>query len=313
MLLPKNKIVVKHNSLIDASYHLSLVEQRVMLLAIVTAREICDLTPSTNIEVSAKDYISQYKVSNATAYETIKEAADSLFNRQFSYHNDYKNSNAITKARWVNKIIYAKDLGLIVLNLSDEVISLISRLEVQFTRYMLDQVSDFKSKYSVRVYELIIKWLKVGRTEKYELKDFRNKIGLLEKEYSSLGDFKKRVLDVAVKEINEKTDISIDLEQFKTGRSVTHIRFNIKCKLKKPVLESKNKVKNHKLTEDQIYMFSNKLSNDKKFQLHFPAYVGEDMNSYRIRIEKKLNDEFYVLEWFDFLIDNGFKAKTFEV
>ena len=73
-MLPENKIVVKDNSLIDASFNLSLVEQRIMLLAIVAAREVNKLTPDTAIEISAKDYISQYKVSEAIAYETIKEA-----------------------------------------------------------------------------------------------------------------------------------------------------------------------------------------------------------------------------------------------
>ena len=114
-MLPENKLIVKDNSLIDASFNLSLVEQRIMLLAIVTAREVNKLTPETPIEITAKDYISQYKVSEATAYETIKEAADSLFNRQFSYHDRYKDTDAISKARWVNKATYTKKLGLVVL------------------------------------------------------------------------------------------------------------------------------------------------------------------------------------------------------
>ncbi|WP_180025760.1 replication initiation protein, partial [Acinetobacter sp. YH16049] len=47
-----NKLVVKDNALIDASFNLSLIEQRIMLLAIVEARESQKLSPDTPIEVS---------------------------------------------------------------------------------------------------------------------------------------------------------------------------------------------------------------------------------------------------------------------
>ncbi len=305
-MLPENKLIVKDNSLIDASFNLSLVEQRLMLLAIVTAREVNKLTPETAIEISAKDYISQYKVSEATAYETIKEAADSLFNRQFSYHDRYKDTEAISKARWVNKATYTKKLGLVVVNLSAEVISLISRLEAQFTKYMLDQVSDFKSKYSIRLYELVLKWVVTGKTEKYEIEEFRNKIGVTPEEYSHLGDFKKRVIEVAIKEINSKTDIKVELEQFKTGRSVTHFQFKI---VKKEKLVKAIEL-NYKLTTQQIEMFSDLLARHSAFQSHFMADTGEDMENYKKRVRKKLTDEFYVKEWYSFLVAVGFKAKS---
>jgi len=306
-MLPENKLIVKDNSLIDASFNLSLVEQRIMLLAIVTAREVNKLTPETPIEITAKDYISQYKVSEATAYETIKEAADSLFNRQFSYHDRYKDTDAISKARWVNKATYTKALGLVVVNLSAEVISLISRLEAQFTKYMLDQVSDFKSKYSIRLYELVLKWVATGKTEKYAIEEFRNKIGVTADEYSYLGDFKKRVIEVAVKEINSKTDIKIELEQFKTGRSVTHFQFKISHKKEKLVKEI---ILNYKLTDQQIEMFSDLLARHSGFQSHFMADTGEDMENYKKRVRRKLADEFYVKEWYSFLVAVGFKAKS---
>ena len=55
-----NKLVVKDNALIDASFNLSLIEQRIMLLAIVGARESSNLTPDTPIEVLVSDYIHQF-------------------------------------------------------------------------------------------------------------------------------------------------------------------------------------------------------------------------------------------------------------
>lgn len=305
-MLPQNKIVVKDNSLIDASFNLTLVEQRIMLLAIVSAREINNLSPETPIEIKVKDYVQQYSVTNATAYETIKDAADILFNRQFSFNSRYKDTNAITKARWVNKITYVKDIGEIVLHLSSDVISLISRLESQFTKYMLDQVSGFKSKYSIRLYELVLKWSNTGKTEKYEIDDLRNKLGVSESEYKQFSDFKKRVLEVAINEISDQTDIKLEMTLIKAGRTVTHIQFRI---IPKQVKDVTPKQLNYKMSQSQIEMFGDLLCRNSEFQSYFVAERGEEMSAYIARVKKMLEKEFYVESWYPYLLKVGFKAK----
>ena len=306
-MLPRKKIIVKDNSLIDASFNLTLVEQRIMLLAIVSARETSNLTPESPIEIKVKDYMAQYSVSKATAYETIKDASDILFNRQFSYLDRYNGNDAVSKARWVNKITYVSDTGEIVLHLSSDVISLISRLESQFTKYMLDQVSGFKSKYSIRLYELVLKWLSASKTEKYEIKILREKLGIMENEYKQFADFNKRVLDVAVKEINKLTDIRLSFEMFKTSRSITHIQFKIFKNKEKNV----NKViLSYKMSDSQISMFGDLLANNQEFQNHFLADAGETIQLYANRIKLKLENEYYVEAWYDYLLNVGFKAKS---
>jgi plasmid replication initiation protein len=76
-------------------------------------------------------------------------------------------------------------------------------------------VSDFKSKYSIRLYELLIKWLNVAKTEKYSINDLRSKLGLDATEYSTMSNFKSNVLDRAVSEINKHTNITVDYDQFR--------------------------------------------------------------------------------------------------
>src|SRR5690606_36062688 len=142
-----NRLVVKDNALIDASFDLSLVEQRIMLLAIVEAREVDKLTPNTAIEIAVSNYVQQFKADTNRIYSIIKDAARTLKRREFSYLDRYKGQPAYTTANWVNKVTYIDNNGMVVLYLSEEVISLISRLEEQFTKYHLEQVSNFKSKY----------------------------------------------------------------------------------------------------------------------------------------------------------------------
>jgi len=144
--MENNKLVVKDNALIDASFNLSLIEQRLLLLAIVQAREITALTSSTAIEIKASLYATQFNIHEKEAYNALKSACDLLFERRFSYIDKYKGNQLIKKVRWVSEIGYLENKGVVLLNLSDTVISLISRLEQQFTKYHLDQVSAFKSK-----------------------------------------------------------------------------------------------------------------------------------------------------------------------
>lgn len=303
-----NKLVVKDNALIDASFNLSLIEQRIMLLAIVEARESEGLSPDTPIEVSVSDYIHQFKVDSNNAYNLIKDAARTLKRREFSYLDRYKGKEALTTANWVNKVTYVDTSGLIVLYLSNEVISLISRLSEQFTKYYLEQVSDFKSKYSIRLYELVIKWLSVGKTDKYNINDLRSKLGLDVQEYSTMSNFKSNVLDKAVAEINKHTNIHLNYEQFKKGRIITDVQFSIKSK---PLPSHQRAVKKaekifHKMSDAQINIFGNQLS-----RLHELSYLASEGESYEVlasKIKEMLRDTKQQAALLPHLKNLGFKV-----
>jgi len=305
----ETRLVVKDNSLIDASFNLSLVEQRLMLMAIVEAREVDKLTPDTPIEVKATAYRDQYKTDKSEAYKQLSDATKQLFNRQFSYTDQYKGEDCITVARWVNRASYLNDNGTVVLYMSSEVISMISRLEANFTQYLLEQVSDFKSKHSIRLYELLIKYRDVGNSKKFDIKELRSKLGLEDNEYSTMSNFKSRVLDVAIKEIGDKADIQIKYEQFKEGRKVSHILFKFVKKKEKKQKESKDKNTIDMFTGlsiKQCLMFGDKLSRDTAFQNHYKANVGESIEDYAERIATMLSDAFYVKEWMTYLESVGY-------
>ena len=304
-----SRLVVKDNSLIDASFNLSLVEQRLMLLAIVEAREIDKLTPDTPVEVKATAYRDQYKIHEKESYNALREAGKTLKRREFTYLDKYKGFEAYTTANWVNKITYVPSKGMIVLKLSEEVISMISRLEANFTQYLLEQVSELKSKYSIRLYELLIKFRDVGNSKKYGIDELRSLLGVENTEYKTMSLFKVNVLDKAVKEINEKTDIQIKYEQFKEGRTISHILFKLgKKKEKKPKsTKDQNTVDMFTgMSDKQILMFSDKLSRDTNFHNHYKAHVGELEKDYAIRIAEELIKPDRVLEWLPYLKAVGY-------
>lgn len=112
--------------------------------------------------------------------------------------------------------------------------------------------------------------------------------------------FKANVLDKAITEINAKSDLQISYEQFKSGRTITHIQFKIK---QQPITDTIKHKKTKKMTAKQVDMFGDKLNKDPSFQNHYKADAGESTNDYANKIKEKLVDTFYVKEWMPYLLE----------
>jgi plasmid replication initiation protein len=95
-------------------------------------------------------------------------------------------------------------------------VPLITRLEQNFTSYELMQVANL-NLYATRLYELLVSWRSAGKTPIIELSDFRSKLGLLDQEYKLMHNFKNRVLDPAIEQINEHTDITVKVDNIRQG------------------------------------------------------------------------------------------------
>ncbi len=261
----KTELIVKDNALINASYNLDLVEQRLILLAIIEARESGKgINANDPLTVHAESYINQFGVHRNTAYQALKDACDDLFARQFSYQSLSEKGNVINhKSRWVSEVAYIDNEAVVRLIFAPAIVPLITRLEEQFTKYEIQQISNLTSAYAVRLYEILIAWRSTGKTPLITIYDFRQKIGVLETEYKRMYDFKKYVLDIALKQVNEHTDINVKVEQHKTGRSITGFSFSFKQK--KSATNTANDISQDKelkinLTDAQRYLFASKLS-----------------------------------------------------
>ena len=230
------KLVVKDNSLINASYTLGLVEQRIMLLAIVEARETGQgIDTDTFLEVHAQHYADRFDIDVNNAYAMLSEASITLFNRQVTYmaRDEKRNKPEKRVVRWVSGISYVEGAGVVKLRFTPEVVPLITRLEKNFTSYQLYQVKNLNG-YATRLYEVLICWRSVGKVM-LTLEELRNRLGLTD-EYSRLEAFKRRVLDIAVEQINVHTDITVKYEQHKQGRVITGFTFKFKIKKDKQKL-----------------------------------------------------------------------------
>ena len=233
------RIVVKGNVLINASYNLDLAEQRLILLAIVEARESGKgINTNDPLVVHAETYARQFNVHKNTAYTTLKNACNALFLRQFSYEEKNSKNIEYIKSRWVSEIRYIENEAVVKLIFSPAVVPLITRLEEHFTKYELGQISRLSSAYAIRLYELLIAWRSAGKTPILELVEFREKLGVNKTDYAIISDLKKRVLDISVKQISEHTDITVEYQQHKKGRSIYGFSFSLKQKQTEQIVSS---------------------------------------------------------------------------
>lgn len=99
--------------------------------------------------------------------------------------------------------------------------------------------SRFRSSYGLALYENCIRYRGLPHTKWFELDLFRKLMGTPDGKYTVFRDFKRRVLDKAIDEVNMYSDLFIDAEYVREGRKVTRVRFKLKDRAKKTRLGSR--------------------------------------------------------------------------
>ena len=225
-------LIVKSNAFVGASYGLGVVEQRLILLAILKARETDSVSEAIGkmLTIHASDYMMHFAVDRATAYKCLENAVNGLYESEYRFIEILPNGERKThRERFVSGVTYSEGLGLVQLKFTPETIPLVIGLSENFTKYEIEQVSKLSSQYALRLYEILAQWRAKGKCM-LKLDELRFKFGLLDDEYPRMDNFKKRVLDYAIAEINEHTDIIASYEQHKQGRVIVGFTFTIKQK-----------------------------------------------------------------------------------
>ena len=308
------ELVVKTNRLNQAFQTLSLSEFHIVQLAIVDARHTgTGLSTDTPLRIDALRYAEIFGTTRQNAYQRMKEAEDSLFNRRFSFFDE---DGKLVKSRWIQQVKYLDDEGAIELVFTLAVVQGISKIDGIkdfFTQYLLSQTAQLNSTYSARLYELLIQWKAVGKTPVFELETFREQLGIGVNEYKRMDHFKTRVLDLAITEISEKTDIEATYLQHKKGRSISGFSFSFTQKKSKNT--SNENLKNSenldlfskKMTDAQRHLFANKLSELPDMNKY--SQGTESYTQFAVRIAEMLQDKERFEELLPYLRKAGFNTK----
>ncbi|MCL1882954.1 MAG: replication initiation protein [Defluviitaleaceae bacterium] len=218
----RNHLVVKRNDLIQKSRHqLDLQEQKIIMYMI------------SKIKPNDKEFMEQvFSIAefcrlcgldedNGGNYAYIKNTLKNLSDRSIWVTLE---DGSETIFRWLNDVTINKRSGFIKLKHDEKLKPYLLDLQENFTQYNLIYTLAMRSQYSTRLYEL----LKSYQYKKYVIFDIEELKRLLFAEtYKHGKDFRKRVLDTAVREINKLADIWVTFELVKEGRKFSEVRFDI--------------------------------------------------------------------------------------
>lgn len=219
-------LVTKSNHLIEAGYRLSLNEQRLVLTAISKLDGRKPIPRDNDFTITAQEFSSMFDVPLKQAYENLESAASRLYERDIkAYDGKHKTRE---RFRWVDGVKYWDGEGKVTLSFSNKIVPYLTLLHTQLTSYDLKQISSLNSSYAIRFYELMIQFKSTG--ERWIKLDTLKERLELQDQYSRFFDLKKRIIDPAIKEINNSTNLTVSWDTVKKGRVISGLTFSIKEK-----------------------------------------------------------------------------------
>lgn len=228
--------VVKGNEIIQkARYSLGLAEIKAFSFIISkikpTDQVFCEYTFSIN------EYcrVLGIETNNGKNIQTVKKSLKSLVDKSFFLTLEDGTETSIS---WLNKIWIDKGKGTIRVRLDDDLQKYVTGLYTNYTQYELLCTLPMKSSYSIRIYELL-KSYSFTKRHTFKIDELKRALGC--EHYERFPDFKRRVIEIAVKEINTFTDLEVSWRPITEGRKVIEIEFYINTRDVLERIETQNK------------------------------------------------------------------------
>ncbi len=335
-----NDLMVFDNSIVTSSYKLSVNELRLIYCALVQMPKNTKDEPSEQIDpktpfyITREDFLSVGACSSQVARE-IRQATKDLLKRTIKvqtpagelefpwlsevlrydaladqklremYPNDEDYNNHINTLRLYNlyeQFTPDRDDDNIVARLvfNEKIIPLLSGLQDNFTKVFIEDVKQFKSMYSHRIYQLMMQFRETGFVV-IPLEKLRTML-MINNKYSNTKDLRRRVIDVAIAEINETSPYDVEYELIKKGRAFNKLKLNFK--LKQTAVENKQNEQKG-MTEDQASYFGKLLGFDLAFGLKH-GKTEKTKKELAERVSVELLQPKYVEKYKKFLDEFGY-------
>lgn len=216
-----NVLVTKSNHLVEAGYKLTLNEQRLILSAIAQLDGRKPIPKDNEFIITASEFSKTFNIPLNQAYETLDDAASRLYERDIKTFD--RKAKIRDRFRWVDRVRYWDGEAKVTLSFSQWIIPYLTLLHQQFTTYELKQVSQLKTAYAIRFYELLVQFLKSG--ERYISLERLRELLELTSQYQRFYDLKKYVIEPSITEINSLTNLIIEWDVVKKGRAIIGLLF----------------------------------------------------------------------------------------
>lgn len=223
------EIVVKSNELIQKSRFSLTTNQQKIILYLISKLKYQD-NDFKELKVDIKDFcrVCGIDLSSGRTYNELKNSIKQIADKSIWIDKENGDSALV---RWIEKPIIHKNDGIITIKLDEDLKPYLLDLKEKYTQYELIYTLKMKSKYSIRLYELL-KSRQYNKLKNYTVKYSINELKkLLDAEnYKTFKDFRRRVIEKAIEEINNFSDINIECLTIKQGKTVIEIEIRIETK-----------------------------------------------------------------------------------
>lgn len=219
-----------HNNLVrhtmETMTHLSVIDQRVVgYLVSVGIENPQDDEMPRRVRGSVADLARICGISGGDIYKSVRKATESLMTQLIRFRRP--SDGASVSTTWLAEGVYYEKEGVFEVQFSDSMRGLLTALHKHRTVLELETMLGMgSSQYAIRLYQIAKSFESLG-TWKTPIAHFRKQLGVPEKAYPRLSDFKAKVLDYPMNIINRRSDINLSYGKGNLGRRWTDLVFHI--------------------------------------------------------------------------------------
>lgn len=218
--------IVKRDDMIQhARFSLSIQEQRCVLYAISKIKP--EDTAFSEYTFDIKDFYALCGIDN-DSYTRLKQTLKGLSDKSWWAVIDDKGTESLL--RWFSTLRTNKRSGKVTVKFHEDMMPFLLQLAEQareqgafYTQYGLKYVLPMRGQYSPRLYELLKSYQKNNRQWFFEVEELKRVLDC--QNYKNFNDFKRFVLQPAVEEINQYTDLNVAYDTEKEGRRIARVNF----------------------------------------------------------------------------------------
>lgn len=273
----KDNLVAQSNSLVSASYIMTILEKELLLACIskIDSRpnRPVEVTKQTKFTISVKTMKELFynERTNDNAYRDLRKAANRLFEREVTIKLE---DNQTLRTRFVSGIRFDPKKAQITVTFAEDILPYLTELSANFTKYRLHEVAELSSVHSMRLYELIVMWTNQFQYSKeLDLEDFKALMGV-QNNYKQFGQLRESVIEKAINEINQKTNYKVSVTYEKVSRSFVGLTLKFHKKMLDKIAD-----KNGTLSQDKIKAIVNSVQFMNDYNDHPELSYDGKMNT----------------------------------
>ncbi len=218
------------NAITNARYEYTETQANIFLVLLSKLRKD---SPDDVYQISVKEL--ELLTSKNLNYKQLRNSTEEMMGRVHKITTYHNGKEVFRQLVLFKRIDYILGTGVIELQFNEYATPYLFDLKNNFTSFQVQAALNLSGKHAKRIYQICSQWKDVGQTKKVTILDLKKTLGLADdkgnEEYTILAMFKKKVLDVAVKQINEKTDLRIGYQLEKVGRAFQNIMFTVQSQI----------------------------------------------------------------------------------